>query len=77
MVYRRPPQKGTPNKVKPDKYLNNDTRTEPWSNIVANYEVSGADWARWADFLQHFITRHGGIWRNALMGRTLSLHMCR
>ena len=61
MIYRRPPKKGTPNKVKPDKYLNNDTCTEPWSNIIANYEVGGADLARWADFLQRFITRHGGI----------------
>ena len=61
MIYRRPPKKGTPNKAKPDKYLNNDTYTEPWSNIIANYEVGGADWARWIDFLQHSITRHGGI----------------
>ena len=61
MIYRRPPKKGTPNKVKPDKYLNNDTCTEPWSNIIANYEVGGADWARWADFFQYFVTKHGGL----------------
>ena len=61
MIYRRPPKKGTPNKVKPDRYLNNETCTEPWSNIIANYEVGGADWARWADFLQLFVTKHGAL----------------
>ena len=61
MIYRRPPKKGTGQKVKPDKYFNNETCTDPWSNIIANYEVGGAGWARWADFFQYFVIQHGAL----------------
>ena len=31
MIYRRPSKNGSTNKAKPDKYLNNETCTKPWS----------------------------------------------
>ena len=63
LIYRRPPlrKKGTTKKVPPSNYLNNDTCTEPRDNIIANYDVGGADWSRWAVFLQTFIANHSGI----------------
>ena len=58
MIYRRPPKKGTPQKVKPNNYLNNDSCSDPWINIMANYEVGGADWRTWSNFLQQFVDSH-------------------
>ena len=61
IIYRRPLKNKSTPKVKPDSYLNNDTCTEPWKNIIINYGVGGADWARWAGFLTQFVTRHGDL----------------
>ena len=63
LIYRRPPpkKKGSAKKVAPACCLNNDACTDRWDNIIANYDVGGADWSRWAVFLQSFITNHGSI----------------
>ena len=61
MIYRRPPKKGATAKVKPNNYLNNDSCADPWINIMANYEVGGADWSTWSTFLQKFVDSHGTV----------------
>ena len=60
MIYRRPSKKTTA-KVKPGNYLNNDSCSDPWINIMASYEVGGADWSTWSAFLQKFVDSHGTV----------------
>ena len=68
IIYRKPIKtKETPN-AKPDRYLNNDPCTEPWTNITTSCEC-GEDWARWAAFLNQFFIEHGKIMETCPDGR--------
>ena len=56
MIYRRPDKKNKSAKAKPGEFLNNNSSTDRWHNIMANYEVGGATWPTWSVFLEKFIT---------------------
>ena len=59
MIYRRPNKKNKAVNVKPGNFLNNNTCSDPWVNIMTPDEVGGADWNTWSAFLQKFVVEYG------------------
>ena len=72
MIYRRPGKKKKAVNVKPGHYLNNDSCSDPWTNITASYEVGGADWTTWSTFLQKFVDEYGTRMEKCPDGTTVS-----